>query len=127
WRGWTRVVDADAYERFLLDELFPSLRAIPGFLGADVLRRRDGDEEAFVTLTRFASRDAIRAFAGDDYERPVLEPRALELLSRYDEVARHFETSSFSKGSAEGTPHAAPPRGLEAKPLPPDPDVTAPD
>jgi len=117
WRGWTRAADADAYERFLLDELFPSMRAIDGFLGADVLRRRDGDEEAFVTLTRFASLDAIRAFAGDDYERPVLEPRALELLSRYDEVAQHFETSSL-----------APPRGaLSAKPLPTKPDDTAPD
>ena len=47
------------------------MRAIAGFIGADVLRRPDGDEEAFVTLTRFASLDAIRAFAGDDYERPV--------------------------------------------------------
>jgi mannose-6-phosphate isomerase-like protein (cupin superfamily) len=118
WRGWTRAADADAYERFLLDELFPSMRTIDGFAGADVLRRRDGDEEAFVTLTRFASLDAIRAFAGDDYERPVLEPRARELLSRYDEVAQHFETSSF-------VPPAA--RGLSTKPLPAEPDVTAPD
>jgi hypothetical protein len=26
WRGWTASEDADAYERFLLTELFPSLR-----------------------------------------------------------------------------------------------------
>jgi mannose-6-phosphate isomerase-like protein (cupin superfamily) len=95
WRGWTRTENADAYERFLLDELFPSMRAIDGFVGADVLRRADGDEEAFVTLTRFTSLGAIRAFAGDDYERPVLEPRALELLSRHDEHVQHIGTSSF--------------------------------
>jgi antibiotic biosynthesis monooxygenase (ABM) superfamily enzyme len=94
WRGWTAAEDADAYERFLLDELFPVMRSIPGFAGADVLRRPDGDEVAFVTLTRFESLDAIRAFAGDDYETPVLEPRARELLSRYDERAVHYETSS---------------------------------
>jgi antibiotic biosynthesis monooxygenase (ABM) superfamily enzyme len=94
WRGWTAAEDADAYERFLLDELFPAMRSIPGFAGADVLRRPDGDEVAFVTLTRFESLDAIRAFAGDDYETPVLEPRARELLSRYDERAVHYETSS---------------------------------
>jgi mannose-6-phosphate isomerase-like protein (cupin superfamily)/heme-degrading monooxygenase HmoA len=117
WRGWTRAEDADAYERFLLDELFPAMRAIDGFAGADVLRRPDGDEEAFVTLTRFASLDAIRAFAGDDYERAVLEPRVRELLSRHDELAQHFETAS-------STP---PPRHLTTKPLPADPDVTAPD
>ncbi len=121
WRGWTRADDADAYERFLLDELFPSMRAIDGFLDADVLRRRDGDEEAFVTLTRFSSLDAIRAFAGDDYERPVLEPRARELLSRHDDIAQHFETASF------GSPPPSRPHALATKPLPAEPDVVAPD
>jgi antibiotic biosynthesis monooxygenase (ABM) superfamily enzyme len=97
WRGWTAPEDADAYERFLLTELFPAMRRIAGFQGADVLRRRDGNAIAFVTLTRFASLDAIRAFAGEDYERPVLEPQALALLSRYEETTLHFETSSFPR------------------------------
>ena len=114
WRGWTRAADADAYQRFLLEDLFPSMRDIDGFLSADVLRRRDGDEEAFVTLTRFASLDAIRAFAGDDYERPVLEPRARELLSRHEEHADHFDTASF-----EAT--------LHTKQLSPEPEAEAPD
>jgi heme-degrading monooxygenase HmoA len=92
WRGWTRPEDADAYERFLVDELFPSMRRIEGFRGAEVLRRPDGDEVAFVTLTRFSSHHAIRAFAGDDYDRPVLEPRARELLSRHEARALHFDT-----------------------------------
>lgn len=95
WRGWTAPGDADAYEGFLLGELFPSMRSIPGFLGADVLRRAEGDEVAFVTLTRFESLEAIRAFAGDEYDTPVIEPQAKALLSRYDERALHFDTSSF--------------------------------
>jgi antibiotic biosynthesis monooxygenase (ABM) superfamily enzyme len=95
WRGWTAVENADAYERFLLDELFPSMRGIAGFRGADVLRREEDGEVAFVTLTRFDTVDAIRAFAGDDYEIPVLEPKARSLLSHYDERALHFDTASF--------------------------------
>jgi antibiotic biosynthesis monooxygenase (ABM) superfamily enzyme len=95
WSGHTRAEDADAYQRFLVGNLFPSMRTIPGFLGADVLRRPDGDEVAFVTLTRFESLDAIKAFAGDDHEVPVLEPEALALLSRYERRALHFETASF--------------------------------
>jgi antibiotic biosynthesis monooxygenase (ABM) superfamily enzyme len=95
WRGWTASEDADTYEQFLLTELFPSMRHIPGFRGAEVLRRPDGGEVAFVTLTRFDSLDAIRAFAGDDYEVPVLEPQALALLSHYDERALHFGTATF--------------------------------
>jgi antibiotic biosynthesis monooxygenase (ABM) superfamily enzyme len=95
WRGWTAREDADAYESFLLVELFPSMRKIPGFRDADVCRRDDGDEVAFVTLTRFESLDAIRAFAGDEYQTPVIEPTARALLSRYDESAEHFMTSPF--------------------------------
>jgi hypothetical protein len=76
WRGWTASENADAYERFLLTELFPSMRGIPGFRDADVLRRNERDEVAFITLTRFDTLDAIRAFAGEDYETPVLEPTA---------------------------------------------------
>jgi antibiotic biosynthesis monooxygenase (ABM) superfamily enzyme len=95
WRGWTPPENADAYERFLLSELFPSMREIPGFRNADVLRRDDGGEVAFVTLTRFDGLDAIRGFAGEDYETAVIEPTARALLSRYDERAQHYSTSSF--------------------------------
>lgn len=95
WRGWTATENADAYEQFLLTELFPQLRKIPGFRGADVLRRDGQGEVGFVTLTRFDTLDAIRAFAGEEYETPVLEPTARALLSHYDPRAEHFETSSF--------------------------------
>jgi heme-degrading monooxygenase HmoA len=95
WRGWTAAENADAYARFLLTELFPSMADIPGFRGAEVLRRPDGEEVAFVTVTRFESLDAIRAFAGEAYERPALEPQALALLARYDERAQHYDTASY--------------------------------
>jgi len=95
WRGWTSTGNAEAYERFLLTELFPSMRTIPGFLGADVLRREEDGEVGFITLTRFESLDAIRAFAGDDFGTPVLEPTALALVSHYEPQAHHYETSSF--------------------------------
>jgi hypothetical protein len=95
WRGWTTSRDADAYERFLLTELFPRMRGISGFRGADVLRRDDDGAVAFVTLTRFDTLDAIRSFAGENFETPVLEPAARDLLSRYDPRAQHFETTSF--------------------------------
>ncbi len=97
WRGWTAPGNADAYEAFLLDELFPSMQAIRGFRGAEVLRRPDGDEVAFVTLTRFDSLDDVKAFAGAEYDVPVLEPRVLELLSRWDERAVHYDTAAFTR------------------------------
>jgi heme-degrading monooxygenase HmoA len=95
WSGWTAREDADAYERFLFLELFPAMCEIPGFRDADVLRRDEDGEVAFVTLTRFDSLEAIRAFAGEDYETAVIEPTARALLSHNDERAQHYSTSSF--------------------------------
>jgi len=95
WRGWTAVTDAEDYEHFLLSELFPSMPTISGFLGADVLRRREGEEVAFITLTRFRSIEDVRAFAGEPFDVAVIEPRAAELLVHFDGRAVHYDTSSY--------------------------------
>jgi hypothetical protein len=73
----------------------PRYGSISGFLGAEVLRRLDGEEVAFVILTRFRSLNDISAFAGDPVDVPVIEPRAAELLVRFDERARHYDTTVF--------------------------------
>ena len=93
WRGWTSRENADAYERFLREQMFPSMRRVPGFAGAELLRRDAGDEVAFVTISRFESLDAVRTFAGEDHERAVIEPEARALLSRHDERSEHFEVA----------------------------------
>jgi hypothetical protein len=50
WHGWTSTANADAYERFLLTELFPSMRKIRGFRGAEVLQREEEGEVGFVAI-----------------------------------------------------------------------------
>ena len=91
WHGWTSP--GDAYERFLRETLFAGLRAgVYGFRGGWASRRRSGDEEEFLVMTLFESLDAVRAFAGDDYEAPVIEPEAVRLLIRGDERAAHYES-----------------------------------
>ena len=91
WHGWTTRENADPYEEFLRTKMFPSIHEVPGFRGADLLRRDDGDEVAFITVTRFESLDAVRRFAGEDYQRAVIEPEARALLARCDERSEHFE------------------------------------
>jgi hypothetical protein len=91
WHGWTKPVDANVYENLLRNEMFPSMRRIQRFEGAYLMRRVAGDEVEFVTVTLFASLDAVRRFAGNDYETAVLHPRAAGLLSRYDPKSVHYE------------------------------------
>jgi heme-degrading monooxygenase HmoA len=91
WHGWTSRENADAYEEFLRTTMFPSMHHVTGFHGVDLLRADDGDEVAFITVSRFDSVDAVRRFAGDDYEAAVIEPEARALLSRFDERSRHYD------------------------------------
>lgn len=92
WRGRTTSSDADAYPRHFRTNVMPELKAIAGFLGADLLKEeKDGQVEYFV-LTRWASLDAIKAFAGEDYEQAVVEPEAVAALDDFDRTVRHYET-----------------------------------
>jgi antibiotic biosynthesis monooxygenase (ABM) superfamily enzyme len=95
WHGWTRPENADAYEAYLREQLYPRVeREVDGYRGHHVLRRDDGDEVEFVTMTWFDSLDTVRGFAGDDYETAVITETAEVLLNRYESKAAHYELRS---------------------------------
>ncbi|MEA2692494.1 MAG: hypothetical protein QOJ16_1881 [Acidobacteriota bacterium] len=93
WHGWTAPGNADAYEALLQTEIFHGIkeRQIAGFRGIQLLRRELDDEVEFVTVMRFDSLDAVRAFAGEDYEVAVVPPKARALLARFDARSQHYE------------------------------------
>ena len=91
WRGWAPLATADDYQRHYETEVSRHLRAVSGFRGARLLRRDDGPEVMFTSITFFTSLDAIRGFAGDDYELAVVEETARQALSRWDERVSHHE------------------------------------
>src|SRR5438128_477308 len=92
WHGFTHSEDADTYEQMLRAEILPGIHRVPGYLGATLLRRDLDGEVEFVTLTRFESMDAVRAFAGEDYEQAVIAPGARPLLTRFDPRSVHYRT-----------------------------------
>jgi heme-degrading monooxygenase HmoA len=100
WHGWTSPENADAYERLLEQEVFMGIesREIRGYEGIELLRRDIDSEVEFVTVMRFASYDAVRAFAGEDWEAAVIPPRAKQLLSHYDERSQHYSLRVASEG-----------------------------
>ncbi|HEY8022403.1 MAG TPA: putative glycolipid-binding domain-containing protein [Thermoanaerobaculia bacterium] len=91
WHGWTTRESADAYEALLRAEVLPGIHRVPGFHGAYLLRREDGGEVEFETLTLFASMAAVEAFAGADHEAAVVPPEARRLLARFDSRSVHYE------------------------------------
>jgi len=77
--------------------VLPGIHTVRGFKGAQVLRRKvnDGsekDEVEFVVITQFDSIEAVKQFAGEDYEVAVVLPEARKLLTRFDARSAHYET-----------------------------------
>ena len=93
WHGWTTPENADSYEALLKEEIFEGIdgRHIPGYRGIQLLRRVAGDEVEFVTIMRFDDLEAVRLFAGDDYEVAVVPAKARAILAHFDERSQHYE------------------------------------
>ena len=93
WRGWAQQERADDYQRHYETEVSEHLRAVNGFGGAQLLRRDEGAEVEFTSITWFSDLDAVRGFAGHDYERAVVEDAAQAALTRWDERVAHHEVT----------------------------------
>ncbi len=91
WHGWTSPENAGPYEELLRTKILPGIQRVHGYRGAYLLRRQDVGEVEFITLTLFESMAAVRAFAGEDYEKAVVLPEARALLSRFDERSVHYD------------------------------------
>jgi heme-degrading monooxygenase HmoA len=92
WHGWTTPANADTYQALIEGEIFPGIiaRGIAGYRGIQLLRHEHDEETEFITIMYFDSLDAVRAFAGDDYETAVVPPRARAVLSRFDATSQHY-------------------------------------
>lgn len=94
WHGQTSRENAAAYEELLRAEILPGIasRRIRGLQGAHLLRRDVAEGVEFVTILWFESLDAVREFAGEDFEASVVPEKARRLLTRFDARAAHYDT-----------------------------------
>lgn len=97
WKGWTKAEDANDYEKLLREVVYPELKKIGGYIGGYILRHDNSEESEFVTMNLFESIDAVKKFAGSDYDVPVFEPEARRLLSKVEPIARHYHVKQAPK------------------------------
>ena len=77
----------------LKDEIFVGIgeRRISGYQGIQLFRREMRDEVEFITIMWFDTLDAVKDFAGEDYEKAVVPDKARTVLKRFDARSQHYE------------------------------------
>ena len=93
WHGYTVFENADSYEHLLREEIFEGIhnRQIEGFKSIQLLRRNLADKTEFITLMVFDSIEAVKRFAGEQYEVAVVPEKARKLLDTFDATSQHYE------------------------------------
>ena len=91
WHGRTRRDRADAYGAFLTQRAIPDYRSVPGNLDVAILRNDEREVSHFLTVTRWITEDAIRAFAGRDILKAKYYPEDKDFLLEFELEVQHFE------------------------------------
>ena len=93
WNGLVKKDKADEYISHLKTDTFRRLAKIEGFTKASILKRTLAEGVEFLIITEWSSLEAIRQFAGEDYETAVVPKIAQEMMIRYDKTAKHYEVN----------------------------------
>jgi heme-degrading monooxygenase HmoA len=91
WTARAALTNPDGYPRHFRDVVLPTARKLDGFVDATLFRRKTAAGFEFLVVSRWASIDAVRAFAGDDVIRARIEPDAIATLIAYDKTVRIYE------------------------------------
>jgi heme-degrading monooxygenase HmoA len=91
WTGAVRREDGDTYAVYMRDTGVAGYAETPGNRGVWMLRRNVDDRAEFVMFTLWDSVDAIKAFAGENYETAVFYPEDERFLIERDLRAAHYE------------------------------------
>jgi heme-degrading monooxygenase HmoA len=94
WKGAVSKADGDAYAAYMNETGVAGYTQTVGNRGVWMLRRDLEDRTEFVMFTLWDSIEAVKAFAGDDYETAVFYPEDDRVLIERDLTAAHYEVAS---------------------------------
>jgi heme-degrading monooxygenase HmoA len=91
WRGTVRESDQDTYYAYLQRTGLREYAETPGNRGVHTLRRVADGKCEFLLMTFWDSWEAIKAFAGPDYEKAVYYPEDKKFLLELEPHVTHYE------------------------------------
>ena len=75
WHGRTSIENAVPYLSFLLSAGTEKYKQTPGNISTKVWKKEESDCCHFYTVTEWKNIEAVKAFAGEDYEKAVYYPK----------------------------------------------------
>ena len=91
WRGVTSKSKADQYFEYLEKTGLKDYRSTEGNRGVYVFRRIENDRAVFLLMSLWESYDAIRRFAGPNFEKAVYYPEDKKFLLELEPNVVHYE------------------------------------
>lgn len=91
WHGRTAIHKYDAYTEFLKRVAIPDYQKTTGFLGLKFLRNMVNHEGQLYLITFWENYEAIRNFAGQDFEKAKYYPEDKDYLLDFEEKVSHYE------------------------------------
>ena len=91
WHGETKIEDFEKYTAFMKSKAIPDYRNTDGFIKLIFLRRRDGNTGHFTLITFWKNIEAIKNFAGEDFEKAKYYPEDKNFLLYFEEKVIHYE------------------------------------
>lgn len=93
WKGLTTIENAPIYEDMLINEVFPAVKkkGVKGLEKVSISVQYKKKEVEFFLILQFDSLDAVKTFAGENYEVAYIPENAKRVLKRYDKTAQHYE------------------------------------
>lgn len=92
WKGRVAPARAEEYHRYLLGGV-AKLRSVAGSLGVEVMRRDEAGAVEYTVISYWESREAIKAYAGQDIEKPHHLPKDRELLLELPTRVLHYDVT----------------------------------
>ena len=96
WHGRTSLQNADNYLHFLLHDGTKEYLQTGGNLSVKVWQHKAQDCCHFWTVTEWSNIEAIKDFAGEDYEKAKYYPQDDGILLEFEETVNHYETYPVS-------------------------------
>ncbi len=91
WHGKVLTTKAVEYRKFVNERAIPDYRSIRGNLSVHILERADGGVTHFMTLTLWESLEAIRDFAGEDFDKAKYYPEDQDFLLEFEPRVVHYD------------------------------------